>query len=397
MTGAVPAGAATTRAVRGRAGVVYGAVVAVGVLLAAAACSSPSSGNSEPKADLGTRAIRPVEGCGTTSWTDPADLAPTRTPARCRPGAPAPRPVPQTRKLTIATGTLSAEYVAPLQVALDKGEFKKEGLDVTLKVLPTPDALPLLAKGDLDALWAAPEAAVMNGVRGGFDIRWVAGNFSPDPRSRSGLWVRVKDGESADRVEMAGRKMGTMIGKGSVIAYPMEKALRKHGGGLDKIQYQQLGSADVLTALQNAGVDSAWLLDPVWRRVADRPDYAFLGGQPLGEPLGGMLYGPRLLDDDVDAGVALLRAYIRTINTYFAADYKKNAMFVTYLAKLLGTDEAILRSTPSLHMDWEIRAGTTDRLQSAYRAQGVTQGDALPERDTVNRSLYEEAVGRKGP
>ncbi len=286
--------------------------------------------------------------------------------------------------------------MAPLQVALDKGEFKKEGLDVTLKVLPTPDALPLLAKGDIDAQWAAPEAAVMNGIRGGFDIRWVAGNFSPDPQSKSGLWVRLKKGESTDRVAMAGRKLGTMIGKGSVIAYPMEKVLEKHGGGLDRIQYAQLGSADVLTALQNGGVDSAWLLDPVWRKVDGEPGYAFLGGQPQGEPLGGMLYGPSLLNDDVDAGVALLRAYVRTINTYFASDYKQDATFVTYLADLLKTDETILKSTPPLRMDWEIRTGTTDRLQAAYRAQGVTEGDPLPESRTVTRTLYEEAVGH-GP
>lgn len=373
---------------------VYGAVIAVGALLASAACSSAGSGEAESKAGAESRTIRPVEGCGDTSWTDPSDLSPTRTPARCSPGTPAPQPLSKSRKLTIATGTLSAEYVAPLQVALDKGEFKKDGLEVTLKVLPTPDSLPLLAKGDIDALWAAPETAVMNGIRGGFDIKWVAANFSPDPKSKSGLWVRLKQGENADRVTMAGRKMGTMIGKGSVIAYPMEKALEKHGGGLDRIQYQQLGSADVLTALQNGGVDSAWLLDPVWRKVDGEAGYAFLGGQPLGEPLGGMLYGRTLLDD-VDAGVALLRAYIRTVNTYFAGDYKSDAAFVTYLAKLLKADKSILESTPSLRMDWEIRAGTTDRLQSAYRAQGVAEGEALPESETVDRSLYKEAVGHR--
>ncbi|WP_262505284.1 ABC transporter substrate-binding protein [Streptomyces sp. TRM68367] len=371
----------------------YGLALAAGVLLASTACASPEG--REPQAAAGTRAIRPAEGCGEDSWTDPADLSPARTPARCRPGAPPPQRLPETRELTIATGTLSAEYVAPLRVALDKGEFRKEGLDVTLKVLPTPDALPLLAKGDLDALWAAPEAAVMNGVRGGFDIRWVAGNFSPGTRSKSGLWVRLKQGENANRVAMAGRKLGTMIGKGSVIAYPMEKALEKHGGGLAEIQYQQLGSADVLTALENGGVDSAWLLDPVWRKVDGKPGYAFLGGQPPGEPLGGLLYGPSLLNEDVDAGVALLRAYIRTVNTYFSADYKTNETFITYLAKLLKTDERILRSTPSLHMDWEIRAGTTDRLQSAYVAQGVSEGDPLPESRTVTRALYEEAVGHQ--
>ncbi|MFJ3666284.1 ABC transporter substrate-binding protein [Streptomyces sp. NPDC090106] len=373
----------------------YAVAAVTAALLASAACSSPYDADTEPGTGAGERTVGPVEGCGDTAWTDPADLSANRPPARCRQGAPAPRPLKRTRTLTIATGTLSAEYVAPLQVALDKGEFRKEGLDVTLKVLPTPDALPLLAKGDLDAIWAAPEAAVMNGVRGGFDIRWVAGNFSPDPASRSGLWVRLKDGESAARVDMAGRRLGTMIGKGSVIAYPMEKALERHGGGLDRIQYQQLGSADVLTALQNGGVDSAWLLDPVWRTVDGKAGYAFLGGQPAGEPLGGLLYGPALLQDDVDAGVALLRAYIRTVNTYFASDYKSDAAFVGYLAKLLKADEETLRSTPSLRMDWEIRSGTTDRLQKAYAAQGAGEGDPLPESRTVDRSLYEEAVGHR--
>ncbi|MFJ9375847.1 ABC transporter substrate-binding protein [Streptomyces sp. NPDC101455] len=375
----------------------YGTAVVVAALLASAACSSKYAGDSGTSGTTaaGNRTVTAVDGCGKSSWTDPADLSPTRVPARCEPLAPSPQPLAKTRRLTIATGTLSAEYVAPLEVAVDKGEFKKEGLDVTLKVLPTPDALPLLAKGDIDAMWAAPEAAVMNGVKGGFDIKWVAGNFSPDPKSKSGLWVKLKKGEAAADVRMAGRRMGTMIGKGSVIAYPMEKALATHGGGLDKIQYQQLGSADVLTALQNGGVDSAWLLDPVWRKVDDNPRYAFLGGQPPGEPLGGMLYGPSLLSDDVDAGVALLRAYIRTVNTYFADDYKADPSFVAYLAKLLKTDEAVLKSTPSLTMDWEIRAGTTTRLQAAYKAAGVSKGAALPESRTVDRSLYEEAVGHQ--
>jgi NitT/TauT family transport system substrate-binding protein len=364
-----------------------------GALLAVSACAKEDdTGASAPAKP---RTVTPVSGCGKGSWTDPADLAPEREPARCAPGTPAPKPLPEERRLTIATGTLSAEYVAPLQMAVDKGEFEKEGLDVELKVLPTPDALPLLAKGDLDAQWAAPEAAVMNGITSGFDIKWTAGNFSPDPRSKSGLWVKLKKGESAAHVPMAGRKLGTMIGKGSVIAYPMSKALKKHGGGLDEIRFQQLGSADVLTALRQGGTDSAWLLDPVWRKVDGDKRYAFLGGQPQGEPLGGLLFGPNLLKKDPDAGVALLRAYIRTVNTYFAGDYKADKAFAGELAELLKTDEDVLLATPSLRMDWEIRAGTTDRLQDAYRAAGVSEGDKVPEEKVVARELYEEAVGHK--
>ncbi len=170
----------------------------VAVLLTALALGAGCAAHKDDGAPVaGPRTIKPVQGCGKASWTDPADLAPGRTPARCDKGAPAPRPLAGRRTLTVATGTLNAEYVAPLRLALARGEFRKEGLDVRLKVLPTPEALPLLAKGDLDALWAAPEAAVVNGINGGFDIRWVAGNFSPAPRSKSGLWVRLKSGESA--------------------------------------------------------------------------------------------------------------------------------------------------------------------------------------------------------
>ncbi|MFE3768574.1 ABC transporter substrate-binding protein [Streptomyces sp. NPDC059122] len=371
------------------------ATVAVAALTAALALTAGCAAGPDPAAPAKPRTIKAVRGCGAPSWTDPADLSPGRAPARCAKGTPAPAPLTRHRILTVATGTLSAEYVAPLRVALAKGEFRKEGLDVRLKVLPTPDALPLLAKGDLDALWAAPEASVVNGVNGGFDIRWVAGNFSPGPKSRSGLWVRLKNGQNASSAFLKGTTLGTMIGKGSVIMYPMDRAFAAHGAGLDSVTFQQLGSADVLTALTGGGVDSAWLLDPVWRQVDGNPQYAFLGGQPQGEPLGGALYGPNLLQKDPDAGVAFLRAYIRTVNTYFAGDYKADRAFVTELAGLLKVDPKILESVPPLRMDWEIRKGTTDRLQRAYRDAGVTKGAPLPENKLVDRDLYAEAVGHR--
>ncbi|MEU9110853.1 ABC transporter substrate-binding protein [Streptomyces sp. NPDC048483] len=365
------------------------------VLTAALALGAGCTAGPDTTTAAEPRTIKPVAGCGTASWTDPADRSPGRTPARCDKGTPAPAPLRKHRTLTVATGTLNAEYAAPLRLAIAKGEFKKEGLDVRLKVLPTPEALPLLAKGDLDALWAAPEAAVVNGVNGGFDIRWVAGNFSPDPKSRSGLWARLKNGRGASSVSLKGATMGTMIGKGSVIMYPMARTFAAHGADMNSVAFQQLGSSDVLTALTGGGVDCAWLLDPVWRRIAGDRTYTFLGGQPQGEPLGGALYGPNLLHQDPDAGVAFLRAYIRTVNTYFAGDYKADKAFVTELAKLLKVDAGVLASVPPLRMDWEIRKGTAARLQKAYRDAGVTKGAPLPENRIVDRSLYAEAVGHR--
>ncbi|MGY1437857.1 ABC transporter substrate-binding protein [Streptomyces reniochalinae] len=359
--------------------------------LALTGCSAQQDGGLK----TADRDIEPAPGCGERSWTDPARTGENRSPARCEAGAPAPRKLKKTRALTIATSTLTAEYVAPLQIAIREGEFAREGLDVELKVLPTPEALPLLAKGEIDALWAAPEAAVVNGINSGFDIRWVAGNFSPAPKSKSGLWVRLRKDEKPTSVSLADRKIATLIGKGSVISYPMDTLLSEHGADMESMSFRQLGSSDVLTALTSGAVDAAWLLDPVWRRVEDDRKYTFLGGQPPGEPLGGALFGPGLLSADVDAGVALLRAYIRTINTYFAGDYKKDPAFVAELAKILKQDPKVITAVPALRMDWEIRKGTTDRLQKAYRDAGVTEGEPVPEARLVDRRLYAEAVGHE--
>lgn len=116
-------------------------LLVAGSLLAAAGCAQEDD-TTDSSTAAKPRAVKAVPGCGKGSWTDPADLAPDRKPACCAKGAPAPQSLKKERSLTIATGTLSAEYVAPLQMAVKKGEFKKEGLDVHLKVLPTPDALP---------------------------------------------------------------------------------------------------------------------------------------------------------------------------------------------------------------------------------------------------------------
>lgn len=108
-----------------------------GTLLATASAGCAKEDDTAPGDGAKPRTIKAVEGCGPGAWTDPADLSADRKPARCAKGAPAPQPLQKKRRITVATGTLSAEYVAPLQMAVKKGEFAKEGLDVRVKVLPT--------------------------------------------------------------------------------------------------------------------------------------------------------------------------------------------------------------------------------------------------------------------
>lgn len=366
---------------------------AAALVLAAAACGSSGATSAGPRP---TRAITPVAGCGPGSWTDPSDLSPDRAAARCGKNMPAPRPLPRKTKITLAASTGSAEFVAPVRLGIANGEFGKENLEVEFKQLSVADAIPLLAKGDVDAMWSAPEAAFFNGLNQGFELRWVLGNYTSAPASKSGLWARVPSGTAPADVKIAeGARVGTLIGKGSVIAYPMREVLRKHGTDMQKVRFTGLGGpADVVTALENGGVDAAWVVDPAWRQLDGKPGLTFLGGQPPGEPMGGLIYGPSMLRSDPDAGVAFIRALVRIYGTYFNGDYKKDPKFVARLASALDLKPDVIKAVPSAVWDWEIRGGTTERLQKAF-VDGGALGKTVPESEAVDRTLYAEAVGHK--
>ncbi|RNL62090.1 hypothetical protein EFK50_09755 [Nocardioides marmoriginsengisoli] len=363
-------------------------VSALSVLaVTAAGCGSDSTSD----ADGAEFEIKPVAGC-TTGWTDPADLSPTRKAARCDAGAPAPQPLEKSTKLTIAITNKSAELIAPLVWGQKHGEFEKENLTLDIKVIPPADALNLLASEKIDAWLSSPDASFHNALSQDYDLKWVSGNYFESSESKSGLWAKAENATKLD-----GASVGSAAGPGSVIMLPIATALEEAGVSIKDVKVQQLPSADQITALQNGGTDASWLLTPTWAQVADDPAYTFIGGQPAGEPLGGFIYGKELLKENPDVGRALLRAYIRTVNTTFSGDYKKDPALVAELAELLEVPAETLSASPSLIIDWEIRKGTSERLQEIWHdLDALSYDDTIPESEVVDRSFYEAAVGHQG-
>jgi NitT/TauT family transport system substrate-binding protein len=341
----------------------------------------------------GETAAGTVAGCE-DAVTDPADLSPDREPARCESGAPAAVPLAETTPFTVTVGAPQAEFAAILYLAETQGEFDAENLDVTIQTLPANDAWPLLAQGDVDAVWSGPEAAFHNLIAQDFNLRWVMGNYFPAPESQTGLWASTASGIT-DISELAGGTIGSLVGPGSVVMYPIAASLAEAGVSVTEVEVATFPAADILPALQNGAVDAAWILDPGWSALVDDPAYTFLQGQPPGEPLGGLGIGPSVLDDNREAGVAFVRALIRTVNTYLAGDYKADTATVDLIAQAQGLDTTeTLLSVPSLIWDWEIREGTSTRVQETMIELGSVEYDTpIPETETIDRSFFLEATG----
>lgn len=368
-------------------------LAAIAIVLLASACGS-SKKDVDAKSSTTSRSattVASVAGCA-DGFTDPTDRSPDRESARCDSGAPAPKPLAKKTKLVVTSSTWSAEFTSAVVYAQKSGEFAKENLDVELKVVPPADQITLLGTGKTDAAYTGPDAAFVNGISSGFDLRWVAANYSSPAASKTGLWVTSKDGK-ADVAALKGKTVVSAVGNGSVATYPMEEQLEKAGLTLKDITLKQLPPADVVPALQNGAAAGGWVLDPYWTQLEDSSTVAFAGGQPLAEPLGGLMFGPSILEKDRAKGEAFVRAYVRTISTYFDGDYKADDAFMKQLATYLDVDQAILQSTPSPVWDWEIRSGTMERLQKTYQEGGALKGEPMPESEIVDRSFTDAAVG----
>jgi hypothetical protein len=118
---------------------------------------------------------------------------------------------------------------------------------------------------------------------------------------------------------------------------------------------------------------------------------------PTTEPIDGTMLAGRLLGAERDVGLAYARAVIRTINTYMSGDYHDDAEVMGALAEATGTGAEELAGTPSLLFDWEIRSGTTGRLQDAVIEIGAEGYERpLPERKLVDGTLAVDAPGLRG-
>jgi NitT/TauT family transport system substrate-binding protein len=119
--------------------------------------------------------------------------------------------------------------------------------------------------------------------------------------------------------------------------------------------------------------------------------------QVPGEPVGGYFYGKNLLQDKPEVGTAFARAMIRTINTYLTGDYHANQQVMDALSRQINQPVDVIRRTPSLQFDWEIRDGTAERVQDVFIDLGVLQFQKpLPDKKVFDRAFYLKAVGASG-
>lgn len=336
------------------------------------------------------------DGCGDAAVTDPDDISLDRTLARCEPGTPEAAPLAAPASLRVAVSTRS-EAVAPLLLADALGAFEAENLEVDIVDLDATAAYAAMAAGDVDVVVGGVDAPFFDAVHEGLEARLVLGG--PLTRSpgdletaQAGLWLRADLISEDDEWEnVASQTVLLPGGMGSSAIYPIDVTLSQNALSANSVDLVDSPAADAAARLLSAEVGAAWLPEPVIGEVADDPALRLVATLPGTESIDGTIVSPRLLGADRAVGLAYVRAIVRTINTHLPDGYSDEA--VPALADALDVDEDDLSAGPALLFDWEMRAGTTTRIQeSLVIVGGVRYEQPMPEAAVVDRTLVAEVV-----
>ena len=325
-----------------------------------------------------------------------AACSPPTTPAvaATRPSANATGPSnPGTppERVTVHVGTQGRPDQAHFQLALDRGYFKAQGLDVE-PVLITSGAemVPALATNQVQVGNGAPSAALFNALVRGVDIRLVAdyahAGHTDDTTNaivvRKDLW---DSGAVRSAADLKGGRVYAGIGApGTISDRILIRALAKEGTNPDGIQLQYMPIPDIYAALGNGRLDGGNLTEPLTTQAVQQGIATVL--YPIGAVIPGailsvMQYSAQFASEQPDVATRFMVGYLQGVRDYhdaFVLRQDRDAAIDTLLQSLSPKDRRMWETAHYVTIDQNGAVDVNDLRDSAefYLAPGHFPGPA---------------------
>ena len=278
----------------------------------------------------------------------------------------------------LRVGIIAAMFDAVSLIAVEKGFFRAEGLDVEVRAFPgSGDAAQALAIGALDVLASGPNPMIFNSRQRNIDLTIVAsaGQHSPGHGSISLVLRRdlVESGRYKTPADLKGMKIASGLAAPS--SWFVSELARKHGVSEKSFEIVQLGLPNVVAGMGNKSIDGGCINEPHATQVLQRINGVRVMSMDQFKPNfpnGYLLYAASLTRRNQEAGRRYMVAYIRALRDYRAAFIdgdKGRAELVTILKKY---NMEVVPETPMLDfpadaapsyvgldelVDWHLRMG----------------------------------------
>jgi NitT/TauT family transport system substrate-binding protein len=207
------------------------------------------------------------------------------------------------QRVRIAYASRSSSAM-PLYMALQKGFFKAEGLDV--EIIQMNPRLGASAVVNGDVTFATPFTSTFRGILQGFPIKLVLIHIKKGP-----YFVMVRP-EIKDVQQLKGKKIGvaTIRGTDQLVA---EEMLQAKGFNPSQLQAVAIGDGPVRMQALISGAVDAISVAPPHDLMLRRMGYPALAGPPeVGLPSAGMLTADRLIKENPQLVKRTLKALLRS-------------------------------------------------------------------------------------
>lgn len=214
---------------------------------------------------------------------------------------------------------------APIFIAIDKGYYKEEAIDVELiRFQSGAKMVAPMATGELDVSTGSVTAGLINSVAQGMDFKVVADKVQIRPGySYVSLLVRtdlLDTGKVKSVKDLNGTKVA-LTGKGTASDFILAKILESDGLKFESVQLVYLPPPNQLVAFENKAIDAAVVLEP-WAAMAEDKGVAkrFFLPEKV-EALqdlqtGVIMYSGKFMRERPDVAKKFIRAYLKAIKFY---------------------------------------------------------------------------------
>jgi NitT/TauT family transport system substrate-binding protein len=232
-----------------------------------------------------------------------------------------PRP-PLSPPAKVIVGTIGSASDVGFFLALERGYFKDEGLDVKLEFLGSAvKMIPALATGDIHVASGGIGAGLINAVHRGIALRIVADKGTLYPGSGYQVLLLRKDvaAKVKTAADLKGLKIATSGAMRTIDGIIMGRLAQSAGLAPSDIEIVDLVFPDMVTALAKGAIDGALIIEPFATTAVDQGSAVRWKTADEIMPniqIAGVFYGPKFMEAEPEAAKRFMVAYVRAIRDY---------------------------------------------------------------------------------
>lgn len=267
---------------------------------------------------------------------------------------------------------------APIFIAIEKGYFRREGIEIQLTDLGTQTAMAGIAGGDVDVYGGTIFIGMFNAMLRGQAVQIVADKGHADGAC-SDYALMARPAVLQPGASIAGTIRGRRVSmrKSSIDEFIIDTVLTKAGLTKEDIRIVNVPGNATVAAFKSDQVDIRFCGEPsTTHLISDGTARPWLTMQQVapGMQYAVLAYGPRLLGPDRALGHRVMRAYLAGVRTY---NEGKTAGNVEIVSRYTSLDPELVRQMcwPAVRPDGEVDEQSLRNFLGWSRAAGYLDGE----------------------